>query len=247
MRVADAGDARLGYIHRIVGKVGHPQVAQQHAAIGIGIRAHAALAARRQRRQFRLQTALLVEQLLGTITAQPTLQLPQMLWILGRVGQRDLVRPEGSFIRLAVDRLGSGPPLGRCEYDHGPARPFRLAMYAAIRLYLPNLLHGGIQCRRHCLVHRHRLIPLHKVRSPAVAAQQLLQFFAGDAGQKGRISDLVAVQMQNGENCAVARRIQELVGVPRSGERPGLRLAVADHAGHHQFGIVEYRAECVTQ
>lgn len=41
---------------------------------------------------------------------------------------------------------------------------------------------------------------------------------------------------------AITRRVEKLVGMPRHGQRPGLRLAVADHAAGEQFRIVEYCA-----
>ena len=53
--------------------------------------------------------------------------------------------------------------------------------------------------------------------------------------------------MQYRQHGAIRRGIQELVGVPRCGKRPGLRLAVTDHARHHETRIVEYRAERVAQ
>ena len=64
-----------------------------------------------------------------------------------------------------------------------------------------------------------------------------------DAGQDGGIGDLVAVEMQDRQNRAVGRRVEEFVGVPARRKRPGLRFAVADDAGHDQVGIVERRAE----
>ena len=48
--------------------------------------------------------------------------------------------------------------------------------------------------------------------------------------------------MQDRQHRAVARRVQELVGVPAGGQRPGFRLAVADDAGDDQIRIVEGRA-----
>src|SRR5450755_4582157 len=120
-------------------------------------------------------------------------------------------------------------------------------MNAGVRLNLPDLLNDGVQGRSHGFVHRCWIMALHEVRNPPVAAQQLLQLFVGNARQNRWVSDLIAVQMQNGQYRAVADGIQELVGMPRGGKRSCLGLAVADHASHHELGIVEYRAECMTQ
>ena len=61
------------------------------------------------------------------------------------------------------------------------------------------------------------------------------------------IRDLVAVEVEDRQNRAVADRVDELVRMPGGGERPGLRLAVADDARDDQIGIVERRAVGVRQ
>ena len=74
---------------------------------------------------------------------------------------------------------------------------------------------------------------------PAVAVHETDQFFAGNARENGRVVDLVAVQIEDGQHGAVANGIEEFVAVPGGGQRPGFGLAVADHHGHDQIGIVE--------
>ena len=93
------------------------------------------------------------------------------------------------------------------------------------------------------LMHHLRLVALDEVRRPAVAAEQLLQFLMLDAGQDGRVADLVAVEVQDRQHRAVGDRIEKLVGMPGRGQRSGFRLAVADDAGDDQIGIVEHRPE----
>src|ERR1019366_6942910 len=95
--------------------------------------------------------------------------------------------------------------------------------------------------RRHRLMHAVDVRTFHKIRRPAVTAEQVLQFFVRDPSQQGRVVDLVAVQVKDRQYRAIARRIQELVDVPRSCQRPSFRLSVADNRGHDQFGIVERR------
>ena len=74
MCVADAGRARGRHIDGVGTKVRHPQIAEQHAAIGVGIRAHASIASGRQFGQFRFQAALLIEEFLRAIAPQPVFQ-----------------------------------------------------------------------------------------------------------------------------------------------------------------------------
>src|SRR5438876_9773737 len=49
--------------------------------------------------------------------------------------------------------------------------------------------------------------------------------------------------MQEGQHRAIGRRIEKLVGMPCSGERPGFRLAIADDAGDDEIGVIEHSAE----
>ena len=80
-------------------------------------------------------------------------------------------------------------------------------------------------------MHQLGLVTLDEMRRPAVAAKQLLQFLALDAGQDCRIGDLVAVEVQDRQHRAIGGGIEKLVGMPRRRQRPGFRLAVADDAG----------------
>src|SRR5512143_548952 len=57
------------------------------------------------------------------------------------------------------------------------------------------------------------------------------------------IGDLKTIEMQDGEHSPVGYRIQELVRMPCCGEGSGLCLAVADHAGSNEIGIVEDSTE----
>src|SRR5260370_39318716 len=53
--------------------------------------------------------------------------------------------------------------------------------------------------------------------------------------------------MQDRQNRTVARGIQELDSFPRTFQRPGFRLTVADHARDEQVRIVERCTECVRE
>ncbi len=168
------------------------------------------------------------------------------------IGDRHLVGAEGAFDLHAVHHLRPGPALGGAQHDHGPLRPRRtgprhLRFFASMLLDLANLVDRGFQRRGHLLMHRLRLVALHEVGLVPIAAQQFRQLFLADARQHGGAGDLVAVEVQDGQHRAVARRIQELVGVPTGSERAGLGFAIADHAAHQQVGIVERRAVGVHQ
>src|SRR4051812_34647359 len=63
-----------------------------------------------------------------------------------------------------------------------------------------------------------------------------------DPRQYGRIGDFVAIQVENRQHRSVTNGVKKFVGVPRSGQRTSLSLAVANHTGHKEVGIVKRRA-----
>ena len=63
-----------GHVHRVVAEIRHAQIAQQHAAVGVGIGAHAPVALGREFGQFRFQAALLIEEFLRPVALQPVFQ-----------------------------------------------------------------------------------------------------------------------------------------------------------------------------
>ena len=111
MGVADAARARRGHVDRVVAEIRHPQVVQQHAAVGMGIRAHASAPLGRKFGQFRFQAALVIEEFLGPIAPQPVFQQFEVFGLTGWV-ERHLVRTEIAFDLLAIDHCRSGPALG---------------------------------------------------------------------------------------------------------------------------------------
>ena len=63
-RIPDAAHPRRGHVDGVVAEIRHPQVAEQHAAVGVRVRAHAPFALGRKFSQFRFQPALLIEEFL---------------------------------------------------------------------------------------------------------------------------------------------------------------------------------------
>ena len=240
---------RLGHRHGVVVEVGHRQRLQQLSSIGVRVAAHAVVARRRELGELLAELALAVEQLLWPIALEPVLELRQVLGIL-EIGDRNLMRAPRSLDRLAVDEFRSRPTLRCPEHDHRPAwplRPFRAAERPRGDLDPANLCQDDIERSGETLVHQCRIVAFDEVRLVAVAVQQLGQFLAADAGQHRRIGDLEAVEVKDRQHRAVARGIEEFVGVPAGGQRGRLRLAVADDAANNQIGIVEGRPIRVDQ
>ena len=68
-------------------------------------------------------------------------------------------------------------------------------------------------------MHLDRIIAADDVDAVTVTLEQLDELALGDAGEDGRVRDLVAVEMEDGQDGAVANRIEELLEcqLPASG------------------------------
>ena len=194
-----------------------------------------------------MRPPVLVEQLLGPVAAHPRVQGAEMIAVRAHLGQRDLVGAPRSLDGKAVDLLRSRPPLGRAQDDHRPPRPRTAPPGTRVVLDVVHFGHDVVERLGQRLVHHLGLLALHDPRRPAAAPQQVQQLLGLDAGEHGRVGDLVAVEVEDGEDGAVVHRVEELGGVPARRERTGLGLAVADHAHREQVGIVEHGTERVGQ
>ena len=87
----------------------------------------------------------------------------------------------------------------------------------------------------HELMHLFRLITFHKVRRPAAASEKLLQFLMLDAGQDGRVADLVTIEVQDRQHGSIGNWVEKLVGLPCGRQGARFRFTVADDAGDDQI------------
>src|SRR4029079_13411327 len=173
------------------------------------------------------------EELPWAIALQPLLQDPDVPGP-AHLAHRDLMRAERPLRRLAVHGLRSGPTLRRAEDDHGPARTLPEALRPRFSLDSTDLDHDGVERRRHGLVHRGGIVTFHEVGEITEAVEERLQLRARNARKHRGPGDLVAVEVEDGQDRAVTSRVEELVGVPAGGERASLRLAIAHHAGDEE-------------
>src|SRR5258706_3599044 len=90
-------------------------------------------------------------------------------------------------------------------------------------------------------MHQAGIASLDKMRFIAVAAKKTCKLIPAYARKNRRIGDLESIQMQDGQNCAVSRRIQELVRMPAGREGARFGFAVAHDARNNQFRIVKRR------
>src|SRR5215469_6803240 len=177
----------------------------------------------------RTKPPFLIEKLLGLITAHPGFQYLQVTGIGGDVRQRDLVRSPEAFQIMSIHFSRGRPTLRATKNNHRPAWPESLSGTPCLLLEFADLQDTLFQRRSHRLVHTVRVTPFHKIRCVPVADEQRLQLLMADAGQEGRVIDLVAIEVQDLQHRPVRNRIEELVTVPASSEGTGLRLAVTHH------------------
>ena len=117
--------AGCGHLDSVITEIREPQFAQQQAAIGVRIGAHAAGALRRELGQFGPEAAVAVEQFRGLVALHPIFEDPHMSGVLVHLAHRHLMRAPVALGAPAVDLFRAGPALGRAHHDHRPARAAR--------------------------------------------------------------------------------------------------------------------------
>ena len=227
--------------------VAEDKILEFEPAVGMRIRAHAPISGWRQFLQFGHQAAAIVEELVRTVRPHPGFELLEMGWIPLRVRNRYLVRPPRTLHALAVDDLRPRPSFRRAQHDCRPARSLHHPRRPRRVLDRPDARVTAVQDDGERAMHRKRIIAGHFVHVIPVRVQQHAHVGIRSATQHRRSRDLVLVQVQDGQHRPVARRIEETHPLPRALERSRLGLAVADHTGHEQVGIVERRAERVDE
>ena len=207
---------------------------------------HAPFANGRQGGDFLFQPTIRIEQFVGPVGSHPFAQQLYMFRLV-HVAERHLMRAPRTFAFLAINRFRAGPSLGRTQDDHRPARPGHVAAFAGLTLDGENFGNRRVDRSSHQLMHGFRVVALNKDRLVAVTDEQAFQFAVTDAGQDGRVGDLVTVEVEDGQHGTIVTRIEEFVGMPGSGERPGFRLTIADNATGDQVRVVENGPVCMKQ
>ncbi len=100
-------------------------------------------------------------------------------------------------------------------------------------------------------MHLFRIASFDEIGRVAIAAEQVFQLLMTDASENAGIGDLVAIEVEDRQNHAVGRWVQEFVGMPARRHRPGLGFAIADDTGNYQVRVVESRSvgmrECIPE
>ena len=98
--------------HGVEVEIRHAQVTQEQAAVGVRIGTHAAIALRRQLRQFGNETSVVVEQFLRFVALHPAFEQRHVLRMLLIDEERHLMGSRGPLDPQSVYDLRPGPALG---------------------------------------------------------------------------------------------------------------------------------------
>ena len=79
-------------------------------------------------------------------------------------------------------------------------------------------------------MHLHRLLPFNEIWGIPVPAEEVIQLFFADSGQKAGVGNLVPVEVKGRENHPVGPRVEEFVGMPAGCQGSGFRFAITDRA-----------------
>ena len=235
-------------IHCILLEIGGTQVTQQLAAVCVRVGSQTTVAGGSQFLQFGDQGAVLIEQFLSMVAVQPFFDLLQVLFLVrGADSDVDghLVCTEGALDGLAVHYLRASPALRGAQNDHRPLDMAHILASTGALLDIVDLFDDGIQGLSHLLVHGHRVVAFNEVRLPGAATEEAFHLFMGHTAKDGGVGDLVAIQVQDGQNSAVTHGVQELVGLPAGGQGAGLSFAVADDGRDEQIRVIEHSAKCM--
>ena len=162
-----------------------------------------------------------------------------MVGVLAGPADGHLVRAPGAFDRLAVHLLRPRPPLWGPQDEHRPPRALRPALIARGPLKTGDLVERLVERGREITMNIGRLASGDEDRPPAAPLEERDQLRLGDAGEHGRVRDLVAVEMEDRQDRPIPPRVEELVRVPARRQGARLGLAVADDARDDEVGVVE--------
>src|ERR1700722_2373344 len=165
------------------------------------------------------------------VTAHPAFNQLQVCRIRDRISNRHLMSPPEAFQSFAVQLFWAGPSFGSSHHDHRPSWAGRTRGGAPSRVHLnlPNLDYATLKRSSHHLMHCLRLVTLYDVWFVSIPAKQTLQLSFSNTCQDGWIRNLIAIEMEYRQYCAVSNRIEKFVRVPRCRHWSGFGFAVTNY------------------
>src|SRR4030081_2143000 len=155
------------------------------------------------------------------------------------------MRAPRALYRLSVDKFWSRPTLRTAQDQHRPSWEARASLTSSVVLNRLNFIYYGVQSSGHELMHRLWFVPLDKIRLPTVAGEETRELLIIHPAKQRWVSDLVSIEMENGQHGTVTCGIQKLIAMPTGCQWSRFRFAVSHHAAGKQVWIVEHRTASV--
>src|SRR5262245_57956738 len=109
------------------------------------------------------------------------------------------MRPPKALNLQAIDFLGTGPTFWSSQHADGPLwAPISHATFARRPLDVPDAVERRLQRLNHHPMHRGRFMTLDEERLVSVTKEEVLHFLVGHPAKHCWVSDLVAIEMQDG-------------------------------------------------
>src|ERR1700730_6161938 len=181
------------------------------------------------------------------LAAHPLLKHCQMRCIVSHIGKRHLVRAKCTFNWQTIDFARPCPSFRRPQNDRRPLGVGLGSVCARVTLNAAYPRVALIKRSSERLMNVRGIGAFDKERLVTSRLKKSLYAFIWGAAECRRPCDFVSIQMQDRQHRTIARGIQILDALPRSGEWACFRFAVSNHSSDNQIRIVECCAERVRE
>jgi hypothetical protein len=110
-----------------------------------------------------------------------------------------------------------------------------------------DVIHHSVKSGCQQMVDGGRIIGFDKVWFVAIAQHQALELFVINSCEHCWAGDFVPIQMKDGENRTVTRRVKKLGAMPGCGQWACFGFSITDHTGNDEIRPVEGSAERMGQ
>lgn len=145
------------HVHRVRRALREVQRAQLRATVRAAIAAERPVPRRKRREHVGARRAVIAEERVGTVAAEPSLECREVHGIVRRIGDRDLMRAHRALERRSVEHRRTRPSLRRAQDDGGPHRG-AAASCARIGLDHPDAVECPVERAGELCVHGRRLV-----------------------------------------------------------------------------------------
>src|SRR5919199_3816608 len=182
---------------------------------------------------------MFIEEFFWLVALHPVFEEFDVVWFACQFCEGNLVTTPKTLGFLAIYFLGPCPTLGRSQNNHRPLRTLSKAVGAGIVLNGFNFLNDGVQGSCHQLMHGFGIGAFHEVGLVAIADEQAFYFLMTNSRQDCRVSNLVAIEVQDRQYCTIPYGVEELIGVPSCSEGPSFSFPISYDTANYQVRVIK--------